>query len=226
MTKFFTFLSISVFVLTCKQKTSNHNEHTYWVNSNKKKCVGVGEMSCLQIQKSDTLDFSKKWELFYDQIEGFTYEPGYLYKIKVRTDTIENPPADASSIRYTLVEVLEKKQDPRLNIHDNWKLYSIKDVKVNKSQVKTIPHLEINVTKMSTYGFDGCNGFSGSIQYLDATKIKFGPYRSTLKTCAQMEIPDKLLRQHSKVRQYKREGLFLIFLNSDNEEILRYKKVD
>lgn len=44
----------------------------------------------------------------YTSINGFTYEPGYTYKIRVIEKHIENPPSDASSIEYTLKDVLVK----------------------------------------------------------------------------------------------------------------------
>ncbi|MGB8666505.1 MAG: DUF4377 domain-containing protein, partial [Serratia inhibens] len=38
------------------------------------------------------------------------FEPGYRYRLKVKVTQAENVPADASSLRYTLVEQLEKKK--------------------------------------------------------------------------------------------------------------------
>ena len=83
---------------------------TYWVNSSKAPCVGVGPMECLQVRRSE----SGPWELFYSQIDGFSYEAGYIYKLKVQEEILDpaTVPADASSIRYTLVSVEEKTPDP------------------------------------------------------------------------------------------------------------------
>ena len=53
-----------------------------------------------------------EWQLFYDQIEGFEWEPGYTYELIVAVDEIENPPADASSLRYVLIEVVNKVETP------------------------------------------------------------------------------------------------------------------
>ena len=52
----------------------------------------------------------ENWNLFYSQIEGFSYEPGYEYVLQVRKEKIDNPPADGSSIRYRLVKVVSKTQ--------------------------------------------------------------------------------------------------------------------
>lgn len=49
------------------------------------------------------------WELFYDQIQGFEFEPGFTYELRVRVSNVDHPPADASSLRYELVEVVDKR---------------------------------------------------------------------------------------------------------------------
>lgn len=64
-------------------------------------CVGVAPMRCMVVDEG----------LFYDEIEGFEHEEGYRYRIRMeRYDPWggEEPPADASSRGYRLVEVLER----------------------------------------------------------------------------------------------------------------------
>jgi heat shock protein HslJ len=77
---------------------------TMIVGPEKVECMGVAPMECLQIKYSET----EEWQLFYDSIEGFTYEPGYVYELTVQKETIANPPADGSSIRWVLVEEVSK----------------------------------------------------------------------------------------------------------------------
>lgn len=79
-------------------------ERTIYVGPELVECTGVGPQMCMQIKESPEDD----WQLFYDQIEGFDYEPGYDYELVVRVEDVENPPADASSLRYTLVEEVSK----------------------------------------------------------------------------------------------------------------------
>ena len=43
-------------------------------------------------------------------IEGFNFEAGYEYRLKVKKTHLSNPPADGSSIIYTLLEILSKTQ--------------------------------------------------------------------------------------------------------------------
>ncbi len=81
------------------------NEKTIIVGPQTVECsAGAGRMQCMQVKESA----SAAWTNFYSNIEGFTYEPGYEYVLKVKTEKIENPPADASSIKYTLVEQVSK----------------------------------------------------------------------------------------------------------------------
>lgn len=67
-------------------------------------CVGVGPMQCMQVRENP----ADPYTLFYQQIEGFTFEPGFEYELLVRVITVENPPADGSSLRYTLVSVVNQ----------------------------------------------------------------------------------------------------------------------
>lgn len=46
--------------------------------------------------------------LTFNEIEGFTFEPGYTYELRVERTTLGNPPADASMYTYRLIEELSK----------------------------------------------------------------------------------------------------------------------
>jgi hypothetical protein len=67
-------------------------------------CVGVAPQQCLLVRESTETDYT----YFYDTIVGFEYEPGYNYELLVEKTPVDNPPADSSSIRWTLVEVVEQ----------------------------------------------------------------------------------------------------------------------
>ena len=60
------------------------------------KCYGVGLQSCMVVDG----------EFFYDGIEGFTYEPGYDYRLRVgKYDPWDGgePPQDAGRHAYRLL---------------------------------------------------------------------------------------------------------------------------
>ncbi len=77
---------------------------TLFVAAERVECVGVAPMMCLQVRE----DPADEWQLFYDEIEGFEYEAGFEYELAVREETVENPPADGSSVRTILVAVVSK----------------------------------------------------------------------------------------------------------------------
>lgn len=79
---------------------------TYIIAAERADCTGVGKMKCLQVKENK----EDPWTLFYQGIDGFEYEEGYEYVVKVKRTNIENPPADASSIKYTLEEVVSKEK--------------------------------------------------------------------------------------------------------------------
>lgn len=79
-------------------------ERTLFVGPDLQNCTGVGPQTCLDVKTSPSGDY----ELFYDHIDGFEFEPGYEYELRVRQDKVANPPADASDSTWTLIEVVNK----------------------------------------------------------------------------------------------------------------------
>ena len=67
-------------------------------------CVGEAQQECLQVREPG----SSQWRYFYDEIEGFTFVAGSTYVLRVERITIHNPPADGSSARWRLLEVVSR----------------------------------------------------------------------------------------------------------------------
>jgi heat shock protein HslJ len=206
---------------------TNSTEYIFWVNSLKAECTGAGPMQCLQIQTGDT-PTADGWQLFYDTIKGFKYKQGYMYKIRVQEEAIpaEEVPADASSKKYTLIKILEKKVDGKLRLHDIWALESIKGEQLHVAQGHERPRLEINLKKMALLGNDGCNDFLGRIAAVDAQQLIFGPLAGTMKACSDMDIPDRFHRHINNTRNYAIKGLKLYLFDSQGNELFRFQKID
>lgn len=88
--------------------TTTDNTKMLYIDAELADCVGVAPMKCMKVKESADAD----WEFFYQNIDGFTYEPGYRYRVSVRTTKVPNPPADAPDIRYQLISVLNKDPAP------------------------------------------------------------------------------------------------------------------
>lgn len=211
------------------KKMSRQNSVIYWVNSYKVDCVGVAPMSCLQIQKGDTL--TNEWQNFYSSIEGFDYRPGFLYKLAVRETKrpAEQVPADASSIRYELIEVLEKRPDRKLRLNDIWVLEAIGGELLSQSEVtvnKSRPRLEIHIARGQFMGTDGCNQFRGAIQTVDDNRLSFGPAAGTKMACPDMELPNRFNQALSRTHSYFLEDRELVLKDDTGREVLRFRKTD
>lgn len=79
------------------------------VNHFKQTAVGVMPQLVMLIQEDDEIG-SENWSLLYDRIERFDFEPGYIYDLKVRKIEIENPPQDASSVKYIMINLRSKEK--------------------------------------------------------------------------------------------------------------------
>ena len=107
-------------VLAVSACATQHPDQVYWINSLKVDCTGVGPMKCLQVKKSKDMDATTDWQLFYSSIEGFNYEPGYIYQLSIKEESLppQQVPADGASIKYKLVKVMSKTIDPQFRIND------------------------------------------------------------------------------------------------------------
>ena len=71
-------------------------------------CVGAFEQQCyLEFNEE-----SQEWEFFYESIQGFDFEPGYIYRLKVSLHEREEGIQDVGRYAYHLVEVLSKEEAP------------------------------------------------------------------------------------------------------------------
>ena len=95
-------ISFAVIILSACNLTIKANEKTIYIGAETNPCTaGVMETNCMQVK------WTKKqadWQNFYGNIEGFNYEKGYEYKLIVNEIKVDNPPADSSSLKYTLVK--------------------------------------------------------------------------------------------------------------------------
>jgi hypothetical protein len=80
----------------------NANQKILEIAPNLADCVGVMKTQCMQVREP-----GGNWDNFFGAIEGFTFKPDYSYKILVNVTKLENPPADGSSLKYTLVRLLD-----------------------------------------------------------------------------------------------------------------------
>lgn len=212
-------LLLNILLLNACSTTKNK---IFWVSGMKTECSGgAGKMQCLIVHKGKNLD-EAIWENFYSPIEGFEFEEGYMKKLEIREEKIANPPADGSSIRYTLIKELEKKVDFRVSLHGDWVLNRINDKPIDKS-VK-IPNMVINLSQMQVSGNGGCNNYNGQINKVTYNTIKFGNIVNTNRACLNMNIKSDYYNALNAVNTFQIEGDQLIFFNAKGVKVLSYLK--
>ena len=87
----------------------DEQEVTLYVAPMTAACFGPFERECLQVKESP----EAAYELFYDTIQGFTFEAGYSYILRAAWKSVPNPPQDAPSRSYRLISVESKVPAPR-----------------------------------------------------------------------------------------------------------------
>ena len=99
------FLVLCALLLACGLIEPDSEELTLFVGPERIECMGfMFPATCLQVRFNP----AENWEAFDDPIEGFDFEPGFFYELRVRRVSIADPPADASSYRWILLELVNK----------------------------------------------------------------------------------------------------------------------
>jgi heat shock protein HslJ len=157
-------------------------EKTLFVGPELVDCTGVAPQKCMLVKDNPKDEYS----FFYDQIEGFDYEEGYEYELVVQVEPVEDPPADASSLKWTLVNVVSKEpvepaDGDKLEGTD-WVLVSYLDQAGVMVEVLPDTYTTAVFQDGHVNGNAGCNGYFGEYE-LDGSNISVGPLASTEMYC-------------------------------------------
>jgi heat shock protein HslJ len=160
-------------------------------------CTGVAPMKCMQVKE----DPNGEWQLFYNQIEGFTFEPGFTYELSVNVETIANPPADGSSLRYTLVEVVSKTAAAEAPATEAGGLQGVRWVLVSYlnaagETVAALADREVTAEFRpdgQMGGSAGCNQYFASYT-VDGDALTIGQAGSTMMAC----MPEEVMQQEAQ----------------------------
>lgn len=157
---------------------------TLYVGPRKVECMGVAPMQCLQVKDAP----EGEYENFFSGIDGFVFVPGYTYELRVRTFEIPNPPADDSSIGYTLEEVVSKEPaysgEAMALAGTEWRLVAFGEEQIVQYDPAVTTVNIIFGEDGSVSGTSGCNQYGGSYT-LEGDTLGFGPLMSTLMACEE-----------------------------------------
>jgi heat shock protein HslJ len=155
-------------------------EVTYFVGPELVDCTGVAPQKCLLVKEDPNADY----QLFYSPIEGFEFIEGFEYELRVQVEPVENAPADASALRYTLLEVISQTRALEGNV---WALESW----LNDAG-EMVPAIEDSGASAEfrggqVSGNGGCNSFSGGFER-NGNELTVGQLASTLMLCTPEEL--------------------------------------
>lgn len=170
---------------------------TLFVKEHTVPCEGVAPMNCLQVKE----DLAQPWSNFYATIEGFDYQPGFEYKLKVKKIKSSTPlPMDASAYTYHLQKVIYKKwvqASKATYLNKKMVLTRINDKTIDNGKI----YLIIDSAKNSVFGKSGCNRFSANYM-LKSNTIDISLLMGTLMACDEESM--KLEQQFSNAIEKKR----------------------
>lgn len=88
-------------------------------------------IECMLVKTEDN---SKEWQpLAFDAIEGFTYERGHEYELRVKRTILANPPMDAPDRTYSLVSILQDRLVTEPEAPDDKEIQSEEDIEYEES---------------------------------------------------------------------------------------------
>jgi heat shock protein HslJ len=186
-------------------------------------CEGAHPQKCMRVK----FDPDEDWQYFYDQVEGFEFEPGYRYTLLVEKLEVQDPPADGSAIQYVLVEVQEKAEElvsgsAKLEDHF-WVLSGLGTAAEPQGVLETVQiSLEYDPATGGISGSAGCNRYFGEATVDgDALTFSTGPLGMTRMACSEevMVQEAEFIETLGQVTRFAIEGETL-YLFTEAEEVL------
>jgi heat shock protein HslJ len=217
MKKSVIFIALTSFIMSACNK-----EQTLFVADHYVDCEGVSPQKCLLIKENKT----DEWSNFYDNIEGFTYEEGYFYELKVKVSKIKNPMQDESSLKYSLIKVVSKTAAGVLNetentmikdFEGNWEVIEINDFVNNTGKN---PYFIIANGKIN--GNNGCNNFGGDIkQNSDGTYTIKNMFQTKMFCVETSGLEIKFSIALQEITNFKRENNALLVFDKENKPLFK-----
>ena len=173
-------------------RTAGGEEMTMYVGPEQVDCVGVAPQKCLLVKQNP----DEESQFFYSEIAGFTFEPGYEYALLVLVEPVENAPADASSLKYTLVEIVSKtpvaEQSAAPELEGvTWQLESYLNAQGEMSSVLPETTITAVFEDGNVSGSAGCNNYFASYS-VDGSSLTVQQGGSTMMAC-----PEPIMQQEA-----------------------------
>ncbi|WP_163516141.1 DUF4377 domain-containing protein [Gelidibacter japonicus] len=205
--KFLAIMSMVLLFFSC----STNTDKVILIASTKADCTGISPQKCLQIKEEGETN----WTYFYSNIEGFDYVEGFYYRLKVSVSEIENPPAGGSSLKYRLIEVLEKSKAPLNLDQGSWLVTRVKD----RDSFGRNPFIKIDLSQNEINGNTSCNRFSAKIKVTN-NKVDISELSSTEMMCKDIDVETAFLDALASITSYSLKNDKLQLLDANKELLI------
>lgn len=202
-------------------------EKTLYIGSELVDCVGVAPMKCMLVKENP----DDEYQFFYDELEGFTFEPGFTYAVRVLVEPVANAPADASSLKYTLIEVVS--QEPVATAEaagaaaalegSTWQLTGVADANGVVSATPEGVEATATFADGRVSGSSGCNTYSAAYT-LDGDSLTIMPGPMTMMACPgpQMTVEQQFMAALGATAAYEIAGGELHLLNAAGQVVATF----
>lgn len=200
-------------------------EVTLYVGPELVDCVGVAPQKCMLVKENP----EDEYQYFYSAIEGFEFEPGYTYELRVRVDPVANAPADASSLRYTLIEMVSKEPatadaaEMLVLEGPTWQLTAVVDGSGVLNAVPDGVEATASFADGMVGGSGGCNRY-GAAYTIDGESLTIMPGPMTMMACPepQMSVEQQFMAALGATTSYQIAGDQLELLDADGQPMATF----
>lgn len=172
--------------------------------------------SRVQVMECSIEGDNEKLYIAPDQIEGFEYNKGYDYKLKVKVTPLENPSTDGSTVRYELREIIFQHKAP----------FKIQLTYAVDAELKSI--IEDDLRNTSSYLVGSGYVFNEELSTwtlvdADYTPLLSGMYQRENGPQAELPASYKLLPPNEQIVTHVKWTL--IFLSGSEQMIRQYDAI-
>jgi len=194
---------------------------TMFVSDRRVSCTANGFNNCMQIKYTKNGD----WEPYYTTIDGFTYEEGYEYKLKVIKYNANSDKSTEPVMRYRLTKIVSKREtgyeSPVAVAGTKWIL---REMIVDTQSLRfpdTLTYLIIDRKNGTLQGRGICNRFHTET-YLSNGAIKTGAVAATKMYCQGQVVENALLDILQKATRYEiTDDKLILFTETKSKLIFR-----
>lgn len=135
-----TFLLASIFIFLSAVLSAQTNTFHMTIKEDRDGCKTA---NCLLVKFYNSTD----WEKFYAPIEGFNYQPGTRYRVKLERTWIGENDGTAPNYRYKLLEIMDKNPaSDNTNLSENIEMW-VKEEKADCTGVAPMECLQVRYQK-------------------------------------------------------------------------------